>query len=215
MARSKVILQEDARRFREAIRPSLVGNLASIEPRIAAQAAEELYSFLQEVITDTMRVTSIRDNKGEILRQLRAGVRITGRTSLASLRGSIWAYPWLFAHEYGARIEPREAQYLTIPIYYGLRPDGTPKFKNPRSWNRYGSFVYTSKQTGKKYLAYRGADKKLRILYILVDYADIPARLGLNRMSDRSLGKLLAAWGAIYLREVDRAGVINLWGARP
>jgi len=163
-----------------------------------------------------MRATSINDDNGHITRQLRGGVRITGRASLASLRASIWTYPWLFAHEYGANPKPRNAQYIAIPIFFGLRPDGRPKYRNPRAWNRFGSFVYTSRRTGKKYLAYRSKEtKELRILYVLVDETDIPARLGLNKMADRQLGALLGMWANIYLSEMAQSGVINLWGARP
>lgn len=216
MARSKIILQQDAKRFREAIRPSLVGNLARIEPLIATRAAEAASDWLFGVVSDTMRTTSIADDNGHLTRQLRGGIRVTGRNSLAALRASIWTYPWVFAHEYGARPQPRNAQYIAIPIFYGLRPDGKPKFRSPRAWNRYGSFVYTSKRTGKKYLAYRSKEtKELRILYVLVDETEIPPRLGLNRMADRQLGTLLAAWGTIYLSEMSRTDVINLWGARP
>jgi len=214
MARSALLYRQDARRFREAIRPSLLGNIARLEPGISARAANAIGDWLFDVVTDTMRATSIRDENGVMLRQLRGGVRVTGRSSLATLAGSIWTYPWIFAHEYGASITPTESEYLAIPIFYGLRADGSPKYRNPRSWNRYGSFVYKQKTTGKLFLAYKSKETgELRILYVLVDKVDIPARLGLRQMGARRLGTLLAVWGEIYIQEVARAGIINLWGA--
>lgn len=216
MARLAVLYSQDAKRFRAAIRPSLVGRLAQIEPAISNRAAEEIYDWLFEVIRDAMRATSLRDENGNILRQLRGGVRVTGRANLNALRGAIWTYPWIFAHEYGADIVPTTSEYLAIPIFYGLRADGSPKFKNPRSWNRYGSFVYTQRATGKKFLAYKSKETgDLRILYILVDKTTIPARLGLNRMANSRVAALLTAWGQIYLEEIAKTDVINLWGARP
>jgi hypothetical protein len=202
-----------AQRFRAAIRPSLVGRLKYIEPNIAAQAAIALGEWMQDMVATTLRATIVNDPKGELARSLYSGIRIYGRASLSNLRAQVQVYPWIMAQEYGAHIEPTGGRkYLAIPIFFGLRADGSPKFLNPASWKRFGSFVYTSKADGRKFLAYKAkTDNQLKILYVLVDDVELKPKLGLVRTAGSMLGSLLSVWGEIYLREAVQAGVFELW----
>lgn len=194
-----------AAQFREWIRPSLVGirQLGAFERNVAVDAANELGLWMTRLVMRVLAQSRLNERKGEVTKQLYAGIRIYGRASLASLRGQIRAYPWLMAHEYGASIAPTEGQYLTIPIFYGVRADGSPKFRNANSWRRFGSFVYTQKSTGRKFLAYKSKETgDLRILYILVEETEIKPVLNLVRNANMLLPQLVAAWGQIYIREI-------------
>lgn len=212
MARLRPIyVNRAAQQFRQLIRPSLQGNVLRAEPTMAMRMADELFEFLRNIIVETLRVTDLNDDKAELRRQLNQGIRVIGRNSLRTLQGRIDVYPWVFPHEFGGTLEPNNAQYLTVPLYYALRADGTPKYRTAGAWRRWGSFIYTQKSTGRKFIAYKGASGDLRILYILVDQVEIPARLGLNRMGDRMLGTLLASWYIIYVEEAARYGIRDLW----
>jgi hypothetical protein len=214
MARLGVMYENRAaQRFRAAIRPSLVGQLKYIEQPIAVEAANALGLWMMRVVEATLRTTVLNDRKGEVAKQLRGGIRIYGRGSLVNLRSQIVAYPWLMAQEFGASIDPKE-RYLAIPIFDALRPDGSVKFQNPRSWNRFGSFVWTQRGTGKKFLVYKSKqDGGLKFLYVLVEHVDIKPVLGLIRNADAMLGQLMATWGQIYLAEATKPQykLFDLW----
>jgi hypothetical protein len=186
--------------FRAQIRPSLVGRLGRIEPQIAARARRELFEWLLEVVNQALRTTPIRSRTGAIGRQLRTGIRVVGAASLRTMQGKIWTQPWVFPHEYGATIQPKESPWLAIPFAYGVHPDGRPKFRSPGAWKRYGSFVFTRKEDQKKFIVYKSGGR-LKFLYVLVDQVEIPARLGLNRTADSKLGQLLGEFGVIYMQE--------------
>jgi hypothetical protein len=175
------------------------------------EMAQELFTWLWDTVNQTIRTTRIRDRKGELGKQLRDGVIVIGRASLRTLEGRVDAYPWVFPHEYGAEIHPLEGQYLTVPIFYALRPDGTPKYRNASAWKRWGSFVYTRKSDGKKFIAYKSATGELRILYVLVDKTDIPARLGLNRLADSRIGLLINTWAEIWIKTCMANALVPLW----
>jgi hypothetical protein len=103
---------------------------------------------------------------------------------------------------------------LTIPIYHALRLDGRPKFRSANSWRRFGSFIYTPKGSERSYIAYKSANRELRILYVLVDEVEIPARLGLHRMADRMIGELLNEWARIFVFYGGALGMTNPWTDR-
>lgn len=214
MARLGVLYENrTAQRFRAAIRPSLVGNLARIEPPIAVEAAQALGIWMMNVVVNTLRTTILNDDKGEVSKQLRAGIRVYGRSSLTNLRGVVLAYPWLFAHEYGASIDPKE-KYLTIPIFHGLRADGSPVFRSARSWKRFGSFVWTQKATGKKFLVYKSKqDGELKFLYVLVEHVELKPVLGLIRNAEALVPTLLGIFGQIYIAEATKPQykIFDLW----
>ena len=188
-----------AARFRAIIKPSLIqnGGVGATEPRIAARAAVALQDWLMDVVAETVQASRLRDPDRNVYNQLMQGVKITGRSSLSTLVGRVDAYPWLFPHEFGAHIVPKGHKYLAIPLFHAMRPDGSLKYNNPSSWGRWGAFVYKQKRTGKLFLAYKGADGELRVLYILLPFVNIKATLGLNVTAKKALGALLSVWGVI------------------
>lgn len=201
-------IQRAAERFRTAIRASLFGNIGKVEPQMAARMGRELFDWLEDVVSTAMRETKIQDRKSEMANQLHAGVTVIGRASLRTMIGRIDAYPWVFPHEFGGELEPHTSAYLTIPIFYGLRGDGSPKYRTANAWRRFGSFIYTNKSTGKKFIAYKGANGDLRILYVLVDKVTIPKRLNVNRIADARLGRLISDWTRIYVQEASRVAIV-------
>jgi hypothetical protein len=208
----RLLYRVTAQRFREAIRPSLVGSLRDVDRAIAQRAGDVLAQWLRAVIREALAKSRINDDNGNIHRQLLDGMRVYGRASLSDLRGDLYGDPWIAAHEYGATIRPK-GRYLTIPVYYALRPDGRPKFRNASSWRRFGSFIYTAK-SGNKFIAYKSASGELRLLYLLLDEATIPPRLRLRITAGRNYEELMIAWGNIYIQECKRAGrepIPNPW----
>lgn len=211
MPTKNVLFEVNARAFREIIRPALIGKIGQVEPVMAELMAAATDKWLQDVITSTMRDTRLKDDGGFVEQELRTNARVFGGYSLNELRGQFWAYPWLFAQEFGAEIHPTVGQYLALPIYNALRSDGTPKYRNPSSWKRWGSFVYKQKGTGKLFLAYKDADQKLRILYVLVEKVSVPARLGLTAHAEAMLEYLYTAWGQIFVEVASSSGFEVFW----
>jgi hypothetical protein len=209
MARRRPIyIQKAAQRFRDQIRPSLFGAIGKTEPGMSRIMADELFDWLQGVVTAAVADTSLNDRKHELSQQLHAGTTVIGRTSLRTLTGRIDAYPWVFPHEFGGELHPHSGPYLTIPIFFALRPDGSPKYRSARAWQRWGSFVYTKKETDQKFIAYKAASGELRILYVLVDKVTIPKRLRLNQIANATLGRLIAVWSQIYIQEASRVSIV-------
>ncbi len=196
--------------FRAMIRPSLIGNLARIEPLIASLAGEAVTLWMMETVEAALSSTEIKSRRGDLANQLRTGIRVTGKSSLRTMAGRIWTQPWVFPHEYGAHITPKNSPFLAIPFGYALHPDGRPKFRSPASWKRYGSFILTHKSDGRRFIVYKSGDT-LKYLYVLVDHVDIPARLGLNRMGNQRLGILLAELGQIYVSVARQFSEIEIY----
>lgn len=206
------IIDINAQAFRAAIRPSLVGFLGELEPAIAAEAAEALDQWLRQLVAATMATTKLKDPNGIVYAQLSRGIKITGAYGLNQLRGRIDVQPWLFAQEFGAHITPKKTKFLTIPLLFALRGDGTLKYNSATSWQRWGSFVYTDRNTGVRYLAYKGADGELRLLYLLVEWTDLKPILGLTNMAEKNIGQLAALWGGIYVNAMASSGLLDQWG---
>jgi len=183
--------------FRRTIRPALVGRIGAIEPFLAAEMADAFESWLREVVNDTLQATPLNSPTGKLRRQLMGGIRVTGRRSLRTMRGRIWTQPWVFSHEYGATINPKQ-RFIAVPFAYGVHPDGRAKFRSPNAWRRYGSFV-KAHTDGRKFIVYASGGQ-LKYLYVLVEEVRIPARLGLNRMADSQLGGLLADFAQRFLK---------------
>jgi hypothetical protein len=204
-----------AKLFRRIVRGAMVGRIGRVEPLITARMGDALGEWLVNVINDAMDITDLTDEKLEVRKQLLQGVRVIGRSSMLSLEGRIDVYPWIRPHEFGGMLFPENAQMLTIPMFHALRPDGTPKFKRATSWKRFGSFIYTPKGSERSYIAYKAANRELRILYLLIDKVEIPARLGINRMAERQLGDLLVQWGRIFLIYGGDQLIYNPWDRGP
>lgn len=211
MALRAIYTNERASDFRRVIRPTAVAarKLGQLDRNMADDAAIALGRWMAGVVAETLQTMKLEDRKGEISRQLYSGIRIFGRSSLASLRGTIVVNPWIRAHEFGATLEP-DNEYFTIPIFHALRPDGSPKFKSAVSWRRFGSFIYTKKSTGQKFIAYKSKETgELRILYVLVDKVVMKKRMFLLRTAASRMGALWQAWGSIYIREAMRLDIIQ------
>lgn len=202
MPRSE-LAEVDALVFRQTIRPALIGYIGKLEPVIADLCGEALDIWMRKVITETMAATALHDRNGLVQQELMQNYRVIGRYSLTTLAGTFYAYPWLKIHETGGEIAPVNGQFLAIPIYNALRADGSPKFRDPKSWQRWGSFVYKQKGTGKLFLAYKDAGGTLRILYVLIDKVTIPARLGLKTMAEDMFPLLFATWAEIFVEVID------------
>jgi len=215
MPTKTVIYEANAQAFRALVRPSMFGRLGELEPAMADEMAVALQVWLANVINTTMAVTKLNDKGGQILGSLLSSARVYGASSMLSLRGQIFAYPYIWAHEFGAEIHPVNGQYLAIPIYDALRPDGSPKYRNPSSWQRWGSFVWTQRGSGKKFLVYKNAGGSLVFLYILVEKVTIPKRLGLIDMADTLYPALIEAWTIIYTEMAARSGILNVFGVEP
>ncbi len=211
---SVVLYGVDAKQFRSAIRPSLVGNIAKVEPTLTARIAEIFVEWMTGVINDTMASTSVDDANNTIHNQLRRGIRAVGKRSLRTLRVTTRVKPYLYAMEYGKdNVTPKRSKFFTIPIFDGLRADGTPKFRKASAWKRYGSFVWVSPKTGKKFLAYKSkTDGGLKIIYALVAKIDIPARLGLRKIAFQNEGRLFTEMMNTYIRVAANSGVMDFWG---
>lgn len=214
MARSRALYEnEAARKFRAIIRPELLGRLKYIEPLIAVRAAIELAEWMSRLVRETMNTSELKDNKQEIRRQLLGGTRITGRSSLARLKSAIYVQPWIFPHEYGATIVPTGGRkYLTIPLGFALRADGSLKYRSALSWKRFGSFIKKDKQNDRLFIVYKSASGDLRYLYVLVDKVEIKARLGLLNKAAQLMDDLWYAWGNIYIQEMLKADVFGQSG---
>jgi hypothetical protein len=124
---------------------------------------------------------------------IRGSARVTGGTSFASIRGYFYVDPAMASHEYGATIRAKRTRYLAIPIADGLNPDGTPKRTGPRAWNRFKTFVWTNKQTGRKYIVYsrkRGTPYRLAFLYLLMPMVKVRATRTIRNEYDRQFPAL-------------------------
>lgn len=206
----------DAKQFRSFIRPSLVGGIGRVEPTLTARIAEIFVDWMTEVINETMAATEVDDEGNVIRNQLRGGIRARGLKSLRTLSVTLRVKPYLYAMEYGKDgVTPKSSKFFTIPIFHGLRSDGTPKFRKASAWKRYGSFVWVSPKTGKKFLAYKSkTDGGLKIIYALVEKIDIPARLGLRKIALANQGELFSRMINEYVRVAINSGVMDFWGKK-
>jgi hypothetical protein len=147
------------------------------ESVIARTIREVLRQGINRAFDNAYRDGAMPKRTSRSYNQMRGRAQAYG-TSLSSLRAHINAPANLVAHERGATITPINGDYLTIPIHQGLRGDGTPKLPSANSWRMLGSFVYKSKKTGQLYIARQNSQKRLEILYILVDSVELTKHKG-------------------------------------
>lgn len=186
--------------FRELKKSRSAGR---IDQKLAPLFAQELKEFAIAVIGDLPATSSLKMRTGRLIAQLIKGVKVTGGGSADSIRLTIDAPQEIAVHEFGATIRAKSAQYLAIPVLYGLRPDGSPKFKGPRSYTRYKPFVFKSKD-GRKFLAYRTKTGGLRVIYRLIEEVTIRKRLRLNQAIDRRSGEFMTGFGKLIVQELKR-----------
>lgn len=201
--------------YRRAIRPIMVGVIGKVEPRASRTSAKILNSWLRRVIRESVSESGMR-KKLKIRRSLTRGISVTGARSFSSLRGRIYAQPWVSIHVSGGIIKPTgDRKYLAIPLFSALRPDGRPKFRSPLSWKRFGTFVYKSKD-GRKFIAYHPKGKRgLVIIYRLIDEVEIPQRIRLLLKARKLQRSLYNNMVNALMFEMSKSGTFNFWGAHP
>lgn len=181
------------------------------ESRIARKIRDELRTVLRDTINRAYIDGKAPMRTGKSRRAMLNGVRAFG-TKLTTLRGHIVGPAFLAAHERGSTIRPRNARALTIPIYDGLKDDGSPKLPGPRSWqNVVNTFIYKSKRTGQAYIAYKDSNGSLRILYVLVDQVTLSKYKGfLSTSWDLTKPAIVEAMGEAMLFEMSRVNLMRL-----
>lgn len=184
-----------------------------ISKRIEAQAARLMRAALLVALRNAMiEAAGTRDaprRTGYGLRESATGARAFGQ-NFASLRGHIVAPGRMVAHERGTTIYP-EGEYLAVPIYDGLRADGSPKLRNPNQWRAYGSFVIKGKKTGRLFIVRKDPTSPNRLLwlYVLVESVDLKKHKGwATRAWSKQLPLLRAQWDGIVasFMTVDMVG---------
>lgn len=176
-------------------------NANPISRRIEAQAARLMREALKRALMDAMLEASANGTAprrtGVGIRSAVSGARAFGQ-NFASLRGHIMAIGRMVAHEQGSTIYP-SGEYLAIPIYDGLRADGSPKLRNPNQWRAYGSFVIMGKRTKKLYIVRKDKNSgSLQFLYVLVESVTMRKHVGwASRSWAKQIPLLRAEWDGI------------------
>lgn len=176
------------------------------ETAMVERMVTALREFLKEVAHDAYRDSGFTTRSGKMKRSLDKGLQVFGGIRVNDIHAHFVVPEYVAAHEYGAKILPKKAKVLCIPLPSALRADGTPKRRYPALWKPMGTFSYKSKKTGKAYLAYKdGRSGKLVILYAFVDFVQLKERLGLRKHYRDMLPILLAAWEGIIAEEMAKA----------
>lgn len=160
---------------------------AEISPQITARFTQWMNEIARNVALDWPK------RSGRSAAALTASARVRGGSRLDQIHGYFLVPSPIAANEYGTGTRrPVSAQALAIPILDGLYPDGTPKRLGPNSWRSLGTFIYLSRKTGHRYIAYR-TQEGLKLLYLLVDKAKGLKELRKIRNAyDRGLPELYA-----------------------
>jgi hypothetical protein len=194
---------------RKALSSLMNHKLLQVEAQVIPEMRRAMLDYMEDTVLQTIATTKIKQRSGRLFKSLREGSRVKG-TTINSLEGTYFSNEYAYKHEYGAIITPTVAQVLTLPLDAALRADGTPKLKGPKSWRRFGTFSYTSKKTGRGYLAYKNAKGELVLLYVFVDRVKINAQLGLRKNHNASLGELVRAWGDIIVEGMHSIDLMDV-----
>lgn len=180
------------------------------ETEMARRMREELRLMLEQIIIDAARDGSFPSRTGKALAATRGGARSFGST-FNGMRGHIVGPAYLKLLEEGGTLLPTQAEALTIPMEAALRADGTPKLPGPRSWqNVQKTFIYKSKKTGRAYIAYKGNEGKLVLLYMLIEAAEFRGRRFLANAWDRRKSQLVNEFGQIMMAEISRIDLLSI-----
>lgn len=179
------------------------------EALITARIRDALEDYLREISEDTIRDLSangLKSRSGMMVKSLRNGLHVEGGGTLSSIHAWFAVPGYVKGHEEGTGpITPKTARVLTLPMPAALQADGTPKRPGPIYWRDLNTFTYTSQRTGKSYLAYKGPDGRLVLLYVFVHQTKgLQPRLGLGDHYRARLGELMSAWGEIVVQEMAR-----------
>lgn len=171
--------------------------------RAEARMASKMRAIIREALEAVVLESDFPIRTGRSQSIALNGIRVFG-SSFSSLRGHIIAPAHILRLEEGGTIEPRNATYLAIPFGNAVRPDGTPKLPGPRSWgNIQKTFVYTSKRTGGKYIAYRDGDT-LQCIYVLVDMVQIQGKHFMKKEWEWQREWVIQQFGEIMLDEISQ-----------
>lgn len=166
---------------------------------IARQMREALKNALNEAMDNAYQDGSFPKRTGRGYAMVRKRAQAFG-TGIRYLRGHITAPLYLIAQDRGSTITPVNSKYLTVPVFDGLRADGTPKLPSARSWKMLGSFVYKSKRTGQLYIARKTASGKVSVLYLLLDQVQLRKHKGWAQNAwNNQLPSLATEWGNIVI----------------
>jgi len=179
VSRNVPVIEVNARILGLAIQPALrAGGLSkAAENRITVKTREALRKVLQDTVRTAFADGAIRSGNARNI--MRAGVRVFGSRNISSLRGHVLGPEYILAQENGAKIVPKSARALAVPLApAAVRPDGTPKLPGPRSWkNIKNTFIWKSRKTGKAYIVYREGAQMV-FLYILLDEVELSKNKG-------------------------------------
>lgn len=187
--------------FYRALNPWRVAAGTLAEARVTERMVGAVRVFLTEVARQTLADTDLKVRTGRLRSAVASGFKVWGVGTVNSIQAHWFVPDWVAVHETGAVIYPRNARVLCVPLPDALRPDGTPKRRSPREWKRFGTFSYTSKKTGKSYLAYKDGDR-LVVLYVYVDQVTLRERLGLRKHYRDMLPILMTMWEGILAQEI-------------
>lgn len=185
-----------------------------ISRRIQAQASRLMREALKSALRDAMLEAASSGlaprRTGSSIAAAATGARAFG-TNFAGLRGHIIAPGRLVAHQNATEITPQNGEYLAVPIFDGVRADGSPKLGNPNQWRRFGSFTIKGKKTGKLYIVRKDPNNSSRLmfLYVLVESVQLSKHAGwASRAWAKQLPYLRAEWDNIVasFMTVDMVG---------
>lgn len=166
--------------------PLLVNNL-KLELRvwlteIALQLAAKHGNSWPNAGYDTLSKRS-----GDLVKSILGGVEVEG-DSIGAIRGLIYGNEYINAHEYGITLSAHGARYLAIPLPTALNSNGTPIYASPRDWPN--TFVGMSR-LGNLLIFMRTSAHEVIPLYVLKTSVKLPARLGLYKMAEANLPRLM------------------------
>lgn len=200
------------------VRPADTWGVLSNTPGIRKGQIAQLTTYMREVLVDAMREavdetkakTTLKSRTGNLFKFMRSGMRAKGSGSPVTISVTFLFRPWMAIHETGGTITPKKSKYLTLPMPAALRADGRPKRRSASGWKDYGTFVYTSRKTGKKFLVYKSKSTgDLVFLYYLAPRVDMPKRLDLLGAILEKEEQVVYLWGQAVL---DVFGDVDLYG---
>jgi hypothetical protein len=170
-----------------------------------------LYDAMAEAVDDAARASSIRTKRGKLWTAFKTGRRATGYRIPATVSVTFLARPWMAIHETGGQIVPKSKKYLALPMPDAFRRDGAMKRRSPSGWKQYGTFVYTSKRSGKKFIVYRSKTQgRLVFLFHLADSVDMQKRMNLLGAIEAKEPQVVSLWsGAVrqIFNSIDLYGI--------
>lgn len=175
-----------------------------VESPMVAKMRDGLRDTLSDAVVQAKRDRAFPIRTGSGYRATLPGARAFG-THLRDLRGYILAPAHIVAHERGTLITPNDAPQLAVPLPAALKPNGEPKLAGPNNWRMFGSFVWVSKRTGRGYIARKGPEGELILLYVFVDQAQLRKHTGFMAATwPKVINRLYERWGAAFLDAIAK-----------